>query len=468
MADVDNFDLEDNGLSPEEEARQEAFLKEVNKRRHMLRKPKNFPAAERLEAAKWLGEAGDPSAIPELILVYQKDKTPGMKDAAGYSLGMMKALGEALNDPDEADHALELTRDIVLHGKFGRAGRRLRPLLLLLTLTFIGIMAVVVLTAPSDDTTIAAGGITQEAESSEEASTEASQQVAAADTSVPTEIQPPTATPEPTRELSVTEQMGVYFSAMQEDAAVLHEQFTAVFRQGQMQNCSVTFNNPDAFTVPAGVENQTRLQGISIQMNAVRDSLTPVIERYQEACLFRQQFTRDEAQSLDDIVVEAQRALNQDIRPLFDSVGVLAPTSESPNGAEPTQDISVARVHITTLEDIIIDMTGLRGEAARIQTYWNDIQQFGTSEGCFQGQPFIPEAYELPQNIASEFPTLQTATDLVNTGLALTRQASDAFFTACNNGTLEQDLEAYLEQANGALTAFENAQTLLDDLRRGR
>ncbi len=481
MAEREEFDLEDNGLSPEEEARQEAFLKEVNKRRRMLRKRNDFSAKERVEAAKWLGEAGDPSAIPELVVVYQKDNTPGMKDAAGYSLGMLKALGESLSDPDEADRAMELTTNIVLYGKFGRKGRRLRPLLLLLTLTFLVMMGVLVVTTPTDGTSVAGGETTQEPESTAdaeetaivEASAEASEEVAvaASATSAPAETQTEQPALEPTAVLTVTEQMGVYFNALQADAATLHDEFTLVIRNGQMQNCSLEFTDPDPFEVPPGVENQTRLQGISMQMNTVREDLAAVLERYEEACLFRQQISREEALELDEAVIAVQRTLNEDIQPLFDSVGILAPTSDVEGGApdgDPTQDISVARVHITALEDIVIDMTGLRGEAVRIQTYWNDIQQFDTSEGCFQGEPFIPEAYALPEDIAAAFPTLQTATDLVNTGLMLTRQASDAFFAVCNNETLEQDFAAYLEQIDGAVTAFESAQSLLDDLRRER
>src|SRR5262245_9847336 len=93
----------------EREKRQAAFLKEVETRRTILKKPKHYQPKESVEAAYWLGEAGDPSAIPELVLVYNKDKTSGMKEAATYALGMFKALQEALDDPEMQDEVLQIT-----------------------------------------------------------------------------------------------------------------------------------------------------------------------------------------------------------------------------------------------------------------------------------------------------------------------------------------------------------------------
>lgn len=475
MADFDDFELiddDDSSLSPQERAREEAFLKEVKKRRVMLRQPKKFPSADRVEAARWLGEAGDPSAIPELVLVYQKDKTPGMKEAAAYSLGMMKALEEALNDPDEADYALGLTRDIILKGKFGRKGRSLRPFLALLTVTLVIFLGLaLVLSPPGEGGTIASGEGTDEAAASEEVegtavavATEDDASPEPAATSTPL---PPTATP--TETLSPAEELAAYYAALQADAATLREQFLRVTRQSQQQDCSIDFNDPEPYVVPLGADNPTMLEGITLQLNEVRESLATVRAFYDEACAFRRSIVRQEALDQDTIVVEAQRRLTQDIEPLLATLGVQAPTSEAqgdPN-AQPTQDITAARVHIAALEDIIIAMTGLRGEAVRIQTYWGDIQQFGTSEGCFQSQPIIPEAYTLPADVAAEFPTLQTAADLVNTGLLLTQQSFEGFFAACNNNTLSQDLATFQEQANGAVEAFNGAQDLLDALRRG-
>jgi len=465
-----DFEPQDEEFTAEEQAREEAFLQEVRKRRVMLRRAKKYPAKDRIEAARWLGEAGDPSAIPELVLVYRKDPTPGMKETAAYSLGMMKALEEALNDPDEAEYALDLTRDIILKGKFGRQGRRLRPILAVLSVTFIVFLgAALALAPPGDGGTIASGDDTQEAESVPADATD----VAAVPTSetegasaLATSTPAPSATP--TQELSATEQLAAYYAALEADASALHEQFLLVTRQSQMQDCNYPFNDPEPYVVPVGVENRTMMEGISMQLNEVRETLAGVRAVYTEACNFRRRLTRQEALDQDDLVVEAQRRLRQDIQPLLGELGVQAPTSEASDtsDAEPTQDITAARVHITALEDIIISMTGIRGEAVRIQTYWNDIAQFGTSEGCFQSEPLLPEPYTLPDDVATEFPSLQAAADLVNTGLGLTQQAATGFYNACNNDTLQQDLGTFQEQANGAVQAFQSAQELLDALLR--
>src|SRR5687768_11935405 len=104
----------------EQDRRQTAFEQEVARRRLMLRKPKNYPAKERVDAAYWLGEAGDPQAIPELVLVYNKDKTKGMKEAAAYALGMFKALKTAMDDPEMEDEIYATTERIVFRGQFGK------------------------------------------------------------------------------------------------------------------------------------------------------------------------------------------------------------------------------------------------------------------------------------------------------------------------------------------------------------
>jgi len=100
----------------------------------------------RVESALWLGESGEIDAIRPLIAVYKRDKkNPKVQKAAGYALGMFKALdaaisrqtGEMIEDalerPENADIMQTLT-DIAIFDRRGsrKGGRRLLRMMFVL------------------------------------------------------------------------------------------------------------------------------------------------------------------------------------------------------------------------------------------------------------------------------------------------------------------------------------------------
>jgi hypothetical protein len=98
----------------------DTFMAEVNaKIKQLLNAP---DVATRKQAAEWLGEAGEPTAITALAQAYKNDSDASVKQAAAYSLGMFRKLEEALNGPD-ADKVQKLIEDIVYKGKMGRRSR---------------------------------------------------------------------------------------------------------------------------------------------------------------------------------------------------------------------------------------------------------------------------------------------------------------------------------------------------------
>jgi len=98
----------------------DTFMAEVNaKIKQLLNAP---DVATRKQAAEWLGEAGEPTAITALVQAYKNDSDVSVKQAAAYSLGMFRKLEEALNGPD-ADKVQKLIEDIVYKSKMGRKAR---------------------------------------------------------------------------------------------------------------------------------------------------------------------------------------------------------------------------------------------------------------------------------------------------------------------------------------------------------
>ena len=120
---------QDNGkqLSEKEiEKRTQAFSKRAKKAIATLQDPKKFDAKRRAAAATWLGEAGEPTAIIALIKAFESDPDKNVRRAAEESLGMLKTLGEILEDedPEISGVGYDAVQDIVLYGAFGK---RLNP-----------------------------------------------------------------------------------------------------------------------------------------------------------------------------------------------------------------------------------------------------------------------------------------------------------------------------------------------------
>lgn len=73
----------------------------------------------RRQAATWLGESGEPSAITRLKQVYENDPDAKVRQAAAYSLSMFRALERDMNGPN-SERVYELLEDVQMRGKMGR------------------------------------------------------------------------------------------------------------------------------------------------------------------------------------------------------------------------------------------------------------------------------------------------------------------------------------------------------------
>ncbi len=75
-------------------------------------------AKTRRQAAQWLGEAGDPTAITMLAQVYKNDPDSGVREKAGYALGMFRKLEQELSGPN-SEKVMDLLQEVALNGKMG-------------------------------------------------------------------------------------------------------------------------------------------------------------------------------------------------------------------------------------------------------------------------------------------------------------------------------------------------------------
>jgi hypothetical protein len=466
MADF-NFDddditkgFDDGGESERElsvaetERRQAEFQKQVDKHKNIILKPKQFDANKRRESIRWLGEAGDPDALPALVKVYQKDKTPGIKEEAAYALGQFKALGEALDDPETADEAYNILDQIVLQGKFGKRANAL-PLILLEILMVIvaivlfgmGLFFAGTVAVPRQGTQTAVQAITETAR--------------------------PTATPD-TEDIMVS-QLQTYYAELVADAQVYQFELVKAGR-GDSINCDDgVFNYPPVYELsPLWAGNEGYSSVVEL-LNEAHGLLDTVHQAYSAACLNNRPIPPEEALSLGRSVLDAQAKLDDALVALNSAgVEVTEPpqTSPTPRPTDPatataTADLSFVEDELVALDVIIGEMSTIQGPAQTLRSYWTQVTSTNTvyRSGCNLEAPIIPADHVLAPNNQGLFPQLDSAVENVNTGLQLLRDASNSFYAMCNSGTVPEDAGIRLDQTNTAINAFNTARQELDALR---
>ncbi len=475
MSDHDNdelvagFEPEGGTLSEEEmNRREEQFNKRVRRQIAIMMSPKKFNAKKRAEAAAMLGELGEPTAIPYLVKVYRNEKDKRLKQAAEESLGMLKALGEAMDDPDPEIRGLafEYVQNIVLKGKLGKkanpsAGtlRRLTLILMLLAIV-IFVAALLIPERPIDPTLV---------------SLEDQLTMTAA-------VITPSATATSSDPVVLLERFRDAYASLDADSRVLQAQLLTITRQ-QPQDCTLTFSPSAQYEVPAVLADRAGFNDAAAAYNAAESAIAAIRARFTQSCSTGQAIPRAEALDLTTQLVEAQRQLTT-IAPILVSIGISVPPTATAiavatNTPEPTPTPSPTATPNTTLlnsqilnmETIINAMNGPRGAHTLLVGYWRDAQA-GSSSGCLQMPPppipadvIIADATALPDSYV-ERAELQAAATALNTALGITRNSYIAFESGCNTNTLGQLVGSQVPAVEAAQAGYEDAQNKLNALKQ--
>lgn len=450
------------------------FMREVDKHINTIMKPKQFKAPQRLESVRMLGELGEIKAIKALVTVYHKDKTPGIKEAAAKSLGMFRALQEALEDNETSQYASDLLDGIVRRRALGKPARfqpeTLRLVLIGLTVSLVVLFALGMVLAGAKSAGAAASAAELTA-------------MAAQGTLPPTmvaNIDPTTGNiiVTPTGQAEVASLLSDYYVALSQDISVLQTQLRAITRE-QTPDCTVTFLNPTAIVLPPNLTAASHpalaaaadtLTGAGIDVALVRDAFTVSCQGPQ--------MSREEANTYDGNLTSVQTRL-KDIPAQLTEAGVIVPPTatamvptEPPTNTppptdtptpEPTTDPRIITTHKVGLQRIIDVMMGRNGHIVSLQSYWQDVVTTGTTAGCLTlPAPTLPENYVLPEDVGLLIPELAQAAVNVNTGLALARQSWQAFELGCNAKNLPTAAATQTQVAETARQAFAEAQANLD------
>ncbi len=417
--------------------------------------------ATRRAAAYYLGEAGVDEAITRLAAVYKSDPDASVRKAAAYSLGMFRAVDQALKRGEE-DRVLSLLRKVVDNGKMGHR-LRLRPAALArieLGLTLLLVVQIALhLLLPNLG-------------------------------ALPGDIQLPSlnlalgpdAAPDAVDTLA---QASAAVSGIRNDLKTLQTQFQSVLTGGN-PNCTAFFNLPTAISLDNAGALTAEQRAAVEAVNASQAVVVSGKDRLDRACYENQPIEAAEVGGLLASVIEAQRGLTDVEARLNPSATAAEPAATAtatpePTAAAPTETplpspapptatplvLADPRAHLSALYGLMDSVSGPRNALGLLRQAWTDTANAGTTRACDDPMPPIPADYVLPAEEAAAFPELAQATQQVNLGLALLRQGWSLFESACAANALVQQAGTGLQTAATAEDALRVADTLLQAVRNG-
>lgn len=427
-------------------------------------------AAQRREAALFLGEAADADSLDDLIDLYENDDDASVREAAGYALGMFRAVEEALREGGRSRNRAIKLLERVEQGKLGKPGGGGGAGRWALAFLFTLIVLIVLYIALPP-------GLLRDVR----------EVVSVALTPSPTVPVTPSATPEivipdsPERRFLAREIRGTY-TRLRDDSANLIAQFQSVLGGGAL-DCTAFFNNTGPFALTPEAENANPdIAALVRRLNETIASYNAAFQNYDSACFGTSPLTADNIGAILAPLVQITTTTLPDIdrqltnletgQPInaapAEPTSAIAATPEPPTLTPvPTTVIQVAdpRSHLPRLYSIIDEMTGQRGAASLLAQYWIDVRSSGQTAGCTQTDPVIPDNYVLPEVDATASQVLANAVTLINQGLEAIRTGWQSFRQACSSGSLATNADAQYAITQTALAAFQAGTNLLDQVR---
>ncbi|MCA9890398.1 MAG: hypothetical protein KC546_18590 [Anaerolineae bacterium] len=312
----------------------------------------------------------------------------------------------------------------------------------------------------------------------------------------PKETATPSQTPLPPNADAVGAELRMLYTDLINDAALLQQQMQVAGR-GESINCELEFTQPSAVPVPAGLtEAETAdLTVIADPLNEAQVSLAQLLSVFQQSCNSQTAIPREDAADYGGTIVDIQRNLNAlaaDISTLPEEMPTPMPvqptateviaTEVPTEEASPTIDVTATseaesvesadvramQQELVSMQVIVDEMTSFRGGITILLQYWNDVEFTGSTLGCREIVPTIPENYVLPEGMAEAAPAVMiSAVDNLNLALDLSRQAWEGFTSTCARG--EAALANVVAQqkivAVTAQSAFSDAESDINEAR---
>jgi hypothetical protein len=452
----------------------EEFDEEVDEKIKILMGRRNDPKV-RADAAYWLGNSGAPKAISALRTVYEKDTSnKAVQQAAEYALGQFKALdqaivrrpGESVTDalgrPENAKITDRLT-DIALNDMRGKR-LRIRPrVMMIINLMLLLALAGLVYLNLNLPQLRRGGG--------------------AADTLRGTGT---------IAQRSATE-LSLRLDELQADVEELQSQLTGA-QAGEALNCAYDYTLPVRFTLDPVVDARyPQIKAAAEGYNGLHEDVIAARRPYDTACqtsaTISEQQTTSSLSSLETLLAafpgveqlineaniaantgatsEAQATGTGAVPPTATSLPTdtpLPPTETPTPTATPGLSAQELRTYTNELYSLIDSATAARGFIPLLNQYWTEARDTGRTDGCNTPRPAIPDDYVLEEDVRAVSPELVGITDLVNTGLQLSRSGWDLFDTACSLQTFSGNAQIGLDTMAAARATLDEALVQLNEL----
>ena len=469
--DDDSFEDSATTLSPEKKAE---FDRQLNEKLKALGKKSEASPKERIEAVKWLGESGDPTAIKALVFRYKKDPDDKVKKAAAESLGKFKALGEALNSTDleKQNKAYDRIENIVYREGVQTGGGSGRLVILMVVLVVaLGVLAV--LNISMDD------GFNISFEAFQDAPTPAPYR------------QPVLQNVDDKPASEVQTELDDLYSQLQTDINTFIARM-GVISAGDDLDCGISYNNPDYYDYPANISRDyPLLTDVINKYNNTIDQVDRVRQQVEEACTegstlnISVEIAQDNQNLLTGLLTgdfATIPGILSDPMAIATPIATNTPVNTNTPVATATLDVTVTPTPTPTVDPnfeqtqrqvsdglrfTIESMLDVRGPTGLLNQHWLDAQNEGFTLGCRDGKPDFAPIFEIradQQEYVNQIPELRAAVNSTNLGLALTNDAWDLFIQSCNAGTMQQNAARGLAALEAARTGFANAMTSLDQL----
>lgn len=373
---------------------------------------------KRREAAMWLGEAGDPSAITRLRQLYEQDPDRGVRRAAAYSLGMFRALEQGLNGPNQ-ETVVQQLEDIALKGKMGRRVRipvrRLRQLLVGMLTSLAVLLVFTFVIWPEIADTVGGSG-----------------EPISEDINI---------TPGAVETGTVEGQA----AALRAASEALRGQYINVLGGGSV-DCDTALNPPaplDTATLPADEADE------AAELNALLADWQTASEPFNRACA-------EDGTPVTPAEASPQLGiLNLILARLDGETPGDSQAEDDDPPAEPQTDANMLRPIIARMLDMVDELQTPRGPAGLLNQYWEDIRDTGSTDGCNQPVPSIPADYAPPSDVADLPEDIIISIGLTNTGLELLRQSWAQFTAACGSDNPRAAADAGIQSIRSANSSFD-------------
>ena len=436
------------GLTAEQERKLEKFQTRVKRATRVLTSS-NSSAENRIKAAEWLGESGEPTAITALRQAYRNDPDKKVQRAAEQSLGMFRALERALDDPERAEEVQQLLQDIIFEGHMGSSSGlagNIRRIQILLVVTFIALMGIGLLTS--------SGVLSNNA----------------LPTAIPTLTPFVSPTPQPT--VSPIDFIGELLTMHDDlvfDAELLAERYQQAIQEEPLGCDVTTFRMTDEFFAPTGFEpdQYPQVSEFISQLNTIRNDLETLRTAYDDACSGLSEITPAIANEQWTALIPIQTSLSTNFSAMIENPdfigGEVIPTLTPRPSPTPfptaTVEPSVINGIILQLDFNITEMNqAVTGINDRLIQFWADLETGGTTLACRDETPLLPADYTISEQQRIDLPAdLIAAIDAYNFGMQLARDSWAQFRLACNSDDRAAQITQGKTQAELAKTSFDEA-----------